>query len=724
MWHIEVPPCRLEVVESDITRLRDIEVLVSSDDNYLSHGGGVSRAIWQAAGEDLAPSRPRLSLGSVHASGAGKLGARYILHAITVDFDLNRAVTARELRTLVGHLLLRADDLHAASVALPVLASGAGQLPVRAAAVAIATAVEEHAVLLRHLRRIVVCAFADAASVVQAFSETIQAFPRIPELLTMLEPHSAFAREAWESIFSSPATSAFGALRFLEACVRLLAALPSGDESSGGEEPRHARSSLGQLVRDVADRRRRAGRPLERELHGELLHAVQLRNQIAHGPLHLEAGANAMILATSRLVLARSVAELQGERVTWSEDASVWTHFVAAAPSKALPRSNGSGSSTSGPGPAPPPRAPKQARRRSPPNDTERAASGRAEVDSVATRGTQAVRALRDFLWQQLSQEALGDLARELRAQGYRAADGDEDLLLLECCVEAEDLVELVTSHFTKNSLLKALSSRGLSAPAMETHGRLAERLLEHFGFPIMQRLEGLESVTTKLTQLRAEVPTASPLALKGLVSDGAANLEYAIQVVIRFVCRVVWQDSPEIFLRDHGLGQGRVLAKASLGTLLSALDAISKRLAEESSPRVMEFRRDFQVNRLAPEGTGSIANLRNTFAHHNEEAQSRSIVEQRRHALAFFDAALALLAHFGSHDTRVFPLVVRIEEVRFDRYGRRMVIATSDRGLKEHIFTDHELLPGQQYFMHPLTNPLRVDPILVASGTLWPNRG
>jgi hypothetical protein len=341
----------------------------------------------------------------------------------------------------------------------------------------------------------------------------------------------------------------------------------------------------------------------------------------------------------------------------------------------------------------------------------------------VAARGTQAVRALRDFLRQQLSQEALRDLAQELRAQGYRAAEGDEDLLLLEYCVGTDDLVELVTSHFTKTSLVKALRARGLDPSAAEPHGRLAERLLEDLGFPFMPRLEGLESVTTKLTQLRAELPAASPLALKGLVSDGAANLEYALQVVIRFVCRVVWHDSPEILLRDLGLEPGRVLAKAGLGTLLNALDALSKRLAEETSPQVMEFRRDFQVNRLAPTGTGSIANLRNTFAHHSEEANARTIVEQRHHALAFFDAALALLAHFGSHDTRVFPLVVRIEEVRFDRYGRRMVIATSDRGLKEHIFTDHELLPGQQYFMHPLTNPLRVDPILVASGTMWPGR-
>ena len=70
------------------------EVLVSSDDSYLSMGGGVSGSIGEAAGEPYRRQAQRMvqphpqntrrrSRGDVVVTAAGELPARYVLHAIT-----------------------------------------------------------------------------------------------------------------------------------------------------------------------------------------------------------------------------------------------------------------------------------------------------------------------------------------------------------------------------------------------------------------------------------------------------------------------------------------------------------------------------------------------------------------------------------------------------------------------------------------------------------------
>jgi O-acetyl-ADP-ribose deacetylase (regulator of RNase III) len=83
----------ITLIFGDITTSR-AEVLVSSDDCFLSMGGGVSDAISRAAGpsyrrdgQKIARPHPanvrRRVPGEVVVTSAGELGARYVLHAIT-----------------------------------------------------------------------------------------------------------------------------------------------------------------------------------------------------------------------------------------------------------------------------------------------------------------------------------------------------------------------------------------------------------------------------------------------------------------------------------------------------------------------------------------------------------------------------------------------------------------------------------------------------------------
>src|SRR5215510_16300186 len=125
-------PRQIDVVVASITQLGEsVDAVVSSDDNRLSHGGGVSKAIWEAAGPELARfvtrAQPPLQLGQVFVSPAGNLAARAILHAVTIDLDENRVIGQGQLAGLYYRLLATADECEYRSVALPLIGSGAGR---------------------------------------------------------------------------------------------------------------------------------------------------------------------------------------------------------------------------------------------------------------------------------------------------------------------------------------------------------------------------------------------------------------------------------------------------------------------------------------------------------------------------------------------------------------------------------------------------------------------
>lgn len=109
----------------------EADALVSSDDNYLSAGGGVSRALANAAGflvrmecQSLV-SRQRPNLGDVVRTSAGALPCKYLYHAITINFDSNTYMDETALRRLVANLLDMATRDGVRSLGMPAIGSGA-----------------------------------------------------------------------------------------------------------------------------------------------------------------------------------------------------------------------------------------------------------------------------------------------------------------------------------------------------------------------------------------------------------------------------------------------------------------------------------------------------------------------------------------------------------------------------------------------------------------------
>ncbi|MBI3973661.1 MAG: macro domain-containing protein [Chloroflexi bacterium] len=135
-----------EVGASTITlRFGDIvsshaEALVSSDDGWLTMGGGVSQALGKAAGASLRVEARKLvatapaQVGDVVVTSAGRLRAKYVLHAITIGTGLEEIGPDAIVRHAVRKVMRLVPLLGCRSVAFPAIGTGVAGIPFEVAA--------------------------------------------------------------------------------------------------------------------------------------------------------------------------------------------------------------------------------------------------------------------------------------------------------------------------------------------------------------------------------------------------------------------------------------------------------------------------------------------------------------------------------------------------------------------------------------------------------------
>jgi O-acetyl-ADP-ribose deacetylase len=119
----------LEVVEGDITAL-EVDAIANAANDRLWMGAGVAGAIKRAGGAEIereAVAKGPIAVGDAVATGAGRLGAKHVIHGAVMGQDLrtDSALVARTTR----RCLEVADELGCASLALPAFGTGVGGLP-------------------------------------------------------------------------------------------------------------------------------------------------------------------------------------------------------------------------------------------------------------------------------------------------------------------------------------------------------------------------------------------------------------------------------------------------------------------------------------------------------------------------------------------------------------------------------------------------------------------
>ena len=147
----DIGPRTLEVVYDDISSLA-ADVLVSSDDNYLTMGGGVSAQLLRSAGDSLRehaakflePHGPSpLRRGDVVVTTPGRLSAKFVFHAITIDHDSGQGPTFDTIRDATSRVMSLAEALCTTSIAFPALGTGVGGFPFNVAADAMVRTIVE-----------------------------------------------------------------------------------------------------------------------------------------------------------------------------------------------------------------------------------------------------------------------------------------------------------------------------------------------------------------------------------------------------------------------------------------------------------------------------------------------------------------------------------------------------------------------------------------------------
>ena len=121
------------------------EVIVSSDDCYITMGGGVSRAILMAGGDIIIKDAQKMCpvpLGDVVVTTAGKMEKqKYVYHCITIDKKRRLQILSRQVteEDVLNYLLQHAVDkcfqlmqsMDLTSIAFPAIGAGVARIPIR-----------------------------------------------------------------------------------------------------------------------------------------------------------------------------------------------------------------------------------------------------------------------------------------------------------------------------------------------------------------------------------------------------------------------------------------------------------------------------------------------------------------------------------------------------------------------------------------------------------------
>jgi O-acetyl-ADP-ribose deacetylase (regulator of RNase III) len=172
-FEVESGGVRFRALKADLTGL-EVDALVNPANSLLVMGGGVAGALKRAGGLEIereARKHAPCPVGEAVATTAGKLKAKYVIHAPTMERPAMVTSPEKVYRATLAALKC-ADKVKASSIALPAMGAGVGGVPPEKAAEAMVKAAREHLKANVNLREVVFVGL--SGEVVQAFEKALR----------------------------------------------------------------------------------------------------------------------------------------------------------------------------------------------------------------------------------------------------------------------------------------------------------------------------------------------------------------------------------------------------------------------------------------------------------------------------------------------------------------------------------------------------------------------
>ena len=116
----------VELIKGDITEV-EADAIVNAANSYLQHGGGVAGAIVKKGGyviqkesDEYVKRYGPVPVGEVAVTSAGKLKAKYIIHAVGPRYGIE---SDDKLESAIRKSLEKAEELNLSSIALPAIST-------------------------------------------------------------------------------------------------------------------------------------------------------------------------------------------------------------------------------------------------------------------------------------------------------------------------------------------------------------------------------------------------------------------------------------------------------------------------------------------------------------------------------------------------------------------------------------------------------------------------
>jgi len=150
----------ITATSGDVTKL-EVDAIVNAANSLLIMGGGVAGAILRAGGREIqeeAIKKAPVPVGKAVATTAGKLKAKYVIHAPTMERPAMQT-SKQNVKLATRGALECARQLGIASVAFPGMGTGVGGLNVEEASSAMVDEIKSHVESSTTLKKIILVGF-------------------------------------------------------------------------------------------------------------------------------------------------------------------------------------------------------------------------------------------------------------------------------------------------------------------------------------------------------------------------------------------------------------------------------------------------------------------------------------------------------------------------------------------------------------------------------------